>query len=67
MAKPSDGLIIRDCFFLPLDVCIVMGDIPYFVEMIEGLIILNNTIQLCWTSTTPAHGTSMEKMTLTII
>lgn len=55
---PTFGGKIRDPFFLLFDVCVVVGEIP---NLTNGLFILNNNIQLCWTDFSPVLRTSSEK------
>lgn len=52
---------IRDPFFLLPNVCIVMGDICNFSDIIGGMLVLNKSIHICWTSSSPAQWPPGEK------
>lgn len=60
-------MAIKNLFFFLPNVCMVFGDIPDFPDILGGLIILNNFIQLCWTSSALAQGTSCLRSTLVTI
>lgn len=57
-AKPSATSSIKNPFYLASNVCIAIGDVLHHLNLTVGFIILDFSIQLCWTFQTPIQRTS---------
>lgn len=58
---------IQDPFFLSPYVCMAFGDISNYPDLVGGLLILNNSIHLCQTDSSPAQQTPLNKIVYVIM
>lgn len=67
MKPPNKERRIWDCFFLPHNVWVVIEDILNHPNMMGGVLILQNSIYLCWMTPLPTQGTPLIKWALSTL